>query len=676
MTALDRLAALYGVARNFTDTTGRPVRVRDGTLVALLAALGIRAETEAEIVAAAEMREAERAARLLPPWIVARRGCGEMAMAAAAEWRLVEEDGGAHEGRAEGRVEFDGLRVGVHRLTARAAGREDVCVVIVPPERAPSVGDLAGVPRVWGFAAPLYGLRSDSNLGVGTYSDLAALGEALAARGASYLAINPVHALFPAAPEEYSPYSPSHRGFLNTAHIDPFSAPEAAATALPPADAAELAALRAAAFVDHTATARALAPMFDALFAAFEALGDGHPRRRAFAAWRTERVDDLDRLGLYEAIAERCGAHWTGWPAPLRDPGSEAVAAFAAEHGARARRAVYLQWLAETQLAEAQRRARAAGMPIGLMLDLAVGVRPDGAETWARPGLYAAGATQGAPPDAFNPNGQDWTLAPLNPHAMEADGFAAFRSMLRTSMRLGGALRIDHVAGFARGFWVAGATGEGSYVAMPRDALLALVALEAERNRCLVVGEDLGNVPFGLREEMEESGLYGCRLVYFDRTHDGSFRPPADYPERTMASVGSHDLATLAEWWRGTDIDEREALGLISADHAAGERQRRAEDRRSLSRLAGLTDMEAPADEVIVGVHAALAAAGSALVTVQAENVTAAGARLNLPGTIDTYPNWRRRLPEADELLGSPLFLRVAEALAAISTRVSPPAPS
>ena len=289
-------------------------------------------------------------------------------------------------------------------------------------------------------------------------------------------------------------------------------------------------------------------------------------------------------------------------------------------------------------------------LAFGMMLDLAVGVRADGAETWAAPSNFARDVSIGAPPDGFNPHGQNWALAPLNPLAMRADGLRAFAETLRASMRHAGALRIDHILGLSRNFWIADDTGEGAYIRFPQEALFAVVAIEAERNRCLVVGEDLGNVPPGFREKMADSGLYGCRLLYFHRTKTGGFTDPKDYEPATVASIGSHDLATLREWWDGTDLDEMEALNTLAGEGLSTARSQRELDRRALCALLEL-DEDPRFETLSLAVHARLAESGSDLVTLQLEMLLSTGARLNLPGTVSEYPNWRRKLPNTEAFL-------------------------
>jgi len=660
MSPLHRLAAAYGITGTFHDVTGRHHHASDETLAAMLAAMGQPMDGDAAMAEAAAV--AERAA---PDVLVAEAGRLTLPLARATPWQLIRDDGSRAEGRASGALDLTGLPVGTHRLALGSGAAAREITVLAPPARAPSVRELTGRARIWGLAAPVYGLIGPRDLGLGTYRDLGDLAAKAAALGADYLAINPVHALFPGDPASCSPYSPSHRRHLNTAHIDPRAVPEYR-PAMEPLDLAP-----AAPLIDYPAHAARHRPMLEALFEAFEALAADHPRRRAFAAWRAAKGPGLERFALYHALAEWHGAYWPDWPAAMHDPDGGAVAEAATTLARRIRCHAYWQWLAEDQLSAAQRRARGRGMALGLMTDLAVGVRPDGAETWASPGLFVRDVSVGAPPDAFNAHGQDWGLAPLNPLALATGpGIAAFQEMLRANMRAAGALRIDHVLGLRRNYWVARQTGQGAYVRFPEDILLAATAIEAHRARCLVIGEDLGNVPDGLRERLDRAGIHGCRLMIFERGPDGAYAAPDAYTEAAMASIGSHDLPSLAEWWTGADLEDLVRLGLLAGEDVAPASAGRAADRARLAEmLAAAGQPVAPgpdgAEAAVVAAHAVLARTASALVTVQIENVARAGARLNVPGTVDEAPNWRRRLPPAAALAAEPLVQEIARAMRA-----------
>ena len=637
------LAAQLGISAHFRDTLGNTHKSSDATVRALVRATGMDVGTSTEISACLAALKADPL-REIP---VARSGAIDLSFAEPVDWRIALEDGSFRQGRADGALRITGLSVGLHELTIVSSDHIWTTPLPSPPAGAPSAKQLTGTARHWGVAAPVYGLPGPC--GLGTYKDLGELAFGLGGMGAAYTLINPVHALFPGAPGAYSPYSPSHRRFFNTAHIDPARVPEFG-------DSPEAQALFKHArsrpagsdLVDYEACANVRLPLLDALFDQFEDLAREHPRRQAFDNWRCERGGPLERFAIYESLAQRHGPFWTQWPVQLHDVSR---CQSDSELDRAVRKHAYIQWIAETQLAEAHASARAGGMALGLMLDFAVGVRPDGAETWAESRNFASGVSIGAPPDAFSPVGQNWALAPLNPLAMRTGGLRDFADTLRALMRHAGALRIDHILGLRRNFWIAEETGEGAYIRFPQEALFAVLAIEAERNRCLVVGEDLGNVPAGLRDEMAESGLYGCRLLYFQRTSSAAFVDPSDYAPATVASIGSHDLATLREWWDETDLDEMATLNILSGEALVAARAKRESDRQHLCTLVRL-DENPDLTTLLVEVHTRLAHSGSDLVTLQLEMLLPGGARLNLPGTTTEHPNWRRKLPAIPKILG------------------------
>ncbi|MDT8345928.1 MAG: 4-alpha-glucanotransferase, partial [Thermohalobaculum sp.] len=505
--------------------------------------------------------------------------------------------------------------------------------------------------------------------------DLAAAAATLAPLGADFLGINPLHALGTAYPG-FSPYSPGHRGFLDTRAIAPDRVPEFADApvaqrlwaARPPAPADGL--------IDHAAARAHRAPVLAALHGAFRERATP-ARRDAFAAFREARGAALHDFALFEALSEHHGTDWHRWPPGLASPDAPAARAFAAANGDALDFHAWLQWIADDQMAQAQAAARAAGMALGLYTDLAVGVRPDGAEVWARPGVFATGVSLGAPPDQFAPGGQSWGLAPFSPPGLEAAGFRPFVETIRAAMRHAGLVRIDHILGFDRTFWVPGDGTPGSYVRMPRDVLMAIVRLEASRAGAVVIGEDLGVVPEGLRERMAQSHIHGSSVMQFEREPWGDFRPPTAYPARAVASVGTHDTPTLAGWWAARDIDWAARLGRTGPDDAARWRGERAEDRRRLLRLLAAEgvlpeglDPETPPEALTptlnAAIHAMLARAPSAILAVQIDDALGTVEQANIPGTTDAHPNWRRPTARAvEDLATDPTLAAVARAVAA-----------
>lgn len=718
-----RLGQLYGIDPGYTDFWGRRRRVPVATEHALLEAMGAVVGSQEDVADSLREANARPWRRMLAPVKViappeplavtftlpARLG------GAAIEWTLSEEGGGVHQGMLRpdglavlGAAEVDGesyrrwqlplpsnLPLGYHELSMAVRGRGDARAgsgqLIVTPARCHTPPTRR---RLWGLTAQLYGVRSARNWGMGDFTDLADLAEQAAALGAGAVGINPLHALFPADPNHISPYSPSSRLFLNVSYLDPGTVPDleasAAARALlgDPGFAAEQDRIRAADLVDYPGVWRLKLRVLELLFEGFRArhLAPMTDRAKSFLDFRAEMAQPLERHAVFDALHEHVlqstGAwSWHHWPEGYRHPDSPEVAAFAREHQDRVDFFAYLQWLADQQLGAAQARARAAGMPIGLYHDIAVAVNPASAMTWANPGVSLTGASAGAPPDWFNPNGQNWVLAPLSPVGLREHAYAPFAASLRHNMRHAGAVRIDHVMGLKRLFWIpeGGAPAEGAYVRYPFDDLVRIIALESERHRCLVIGEDLGTVPRGFRPAMQQAGLMSCRVLYFERGRDGEFLPPSAYPRRALVSASTHDLPTLRGYWTHRDVRWRELLRRFP-DDAALDQARRERDRDRILLLraldsAGLlpagvdpeTPPGAPSDELIVAIHRFLAESNGYLLMVQLEDAAREEEQPNLPGT-DEHPNWRRKLGRSlEELPDDPLVRRIAAVMSATS---------
>jgi glycogen operon protein len=452
-----------------------------------------------------------------------------------------------------------------------------------------------------------------------------------------------------------SPYYPSDRRFLDPMAIDvaapPLPLDHPALRAALTGEAAGFAALAETKLVDTPAVWAAKRRVLDVAFAAFETLPRDAASVRDFATFVAAGGTALRDFAAFEALVEAQGAtNWRAWPATLQRPGDAAIAATPA---ARQRFACFLQWVADRQLAAAADAGRVAGLSVGFYRDLAVGAAPDGAEAWSSGDALMRGAWVGAPPDPFAPLGQVWGLPPPDPRALARDGYDGFAALLRANMRHAGALRIDHVMGLTRLFLVPeGARGQdGAYLAYPFADLLGVAALESMRARCLIVGEDLGTVPPGIRETLSAVDVLSYQVLRFARSDDG-LRPPRRYPVNAAACAATHDLPTLAGWWDGTDITEARALGLIDDNGAMlSERARAAE---KLELLALLRAESLPADpdwadapletDLLTAIHALMARTPCRLVLVQADDLAGELVGVNLPGTDKERPNWRRRL--------------------------------
>lgn len=538
-----------------------------------------------------------------------------------------------------------------------------------PVATCPRLAELGGA-RAWGVTCQAYGLRSARNAGIGDLEDVAALAERLAAEGADFLGLSPMHALFPEAPARYSPYSPSSRRWLNELLIAVDAA--CARLDLVPIAVEGAAGLRAAELIDYPAVAAAKQAALARLWQAFHAqhLAAGiSALGREFKDWQAQAGEELERFCRFQAMALALAAEHgrpvplSEWPQAWCSPDTAEVAAFAA----RARMAVdgraFLQWLTDRQLAQAQARARAAGMRIGLYIDLATGVVPDGAEAWADPAALVQGATMGAPPDPLGPFGQNWNVVAPSPLVQARTDAAPLRATLRAAMRHAGAIRIDHALGLMRLFLVppgCDATA-GAYLRYPYARLLRAVAEEARAAGCMVIGEDLGTVPEGFREPMAAAGVLGYRVAWFERDWHGDrgYLPPERFPAQALATLSTHDLPTVRGHFLGQDIAWRERLGLYPAPEQAGhDRRQRADEVELLrQRLRGLGLLAEQADETacVLALHRYLARAASELVAVQLEDLTGETEQPNLPGTVETHPNWRRRYAlTVEELTAAP----------------------
>lgn len=592
MTDRDSLARALGVVPEYRDATDTVHALTPEARDAILAAFGVL--TDGDVATRLERIAAER---VLPLWQVVEADVPlRLPSLEGRAWQLVPEGGSAEDGEG---AELGALPLGIHALEVSG----ERAWLLSAPARLPEP------PRAWGVTVPLYGLADDGR--IGTYLDLARAADSLGRAGADFIGVNPVHAGFPDDVGAFSPYAPAHRGRLSTMHVDP-----AAEGPLPAAD-----------LLDYDS---ALPARMAALRAAF-APDEG------FEAWRGQQGADLERFALHQAIGARLGAYWHQWPEEMQDPEGDAVRQFAADHAENVTFHAWLQYMADRQLADAQDAALAAGMRFGLYLDLAVGTHPSGAETWGRPSLFARGVSLGAPPDAFSAEGQSWGLAPLRPDTLAEDGFRPLQAILRSALSHAKLLRIDHVLGFERAFWVPEGDAPGAYVTMPREAMLAVARIEAARADATIVGEDLGNIPDGLREALEESGILGCRVAQFERQWekgDTAFSPAEAYARGALTSWGSHDLPTWEGWKQGREIDWRVTVGDMDEAAAAQAKTQRAAEVAAFCDLIG--------GESLDHLHAFLAETPSRLVVAQIEDLLGRVEQPNLPGTVHQHPNWRR----------------------------------
>ena len=531
-----------------------------------------------------------------------------------------------------------------------------VATLLVSPRAIPVPAGLEERPAV-GVAAQLYQVRSERSWGVGDLSDLADLAD-FSARdlGADFVLVNPMHAAEPYPPLEPSPYLPTTRRFASPLYLRPEEIDEYAY--LPAADRARVEELAAVARRGNAADTIDRDAAWTAKLEALRLVATAEPtgRRAArFAAFLAEEGEGLRRFATWCAIAAEHGPHWSVWPEDLRDPESPAVARYAAENAGEVRFHEWLQWVVAEQRAHAQRDALAAGMRLGVLHDLAVGVHPSGADAWALDRSLARGVSVGAPPDMYNQRGQDWSQPPLRPDALAEEGYAPFRDLVRAALRDAGGVRIDHILGLFRLWWVPAGRPptEGTYVRYDHEAMIGVLALEASRAGAVIVGEDLGTVAPGVREEMTERGLFGTSVLWFERTDDCSVLPPEDYRRLCMASVTTHDLPPTAGYVELVHVDIRDELGQL-VDPVDVERRRAAEEIDTFTdvlRERGLLDSRTPtpaAEDVSVALHELLSAAPSLLLSVSVADLVGDRRPVNMPGTYREYPNWCVPLSGAD----------------------------
>ena len=584
----------------------------------------------------------------------------EIILATAVEhfrWVLAQDTRVVARGEVSGtsiQLASECLRVGRYRLELRDAVGTAVEATIVLVAQARAFTGYFN--RLWLLTTQLYSLVSDRNWGIGDFTDLAKLIRIAAAQGCAGIGLNPLHALFEDDPTG-SPYAPNSRLFLNPLYID--------VEALPEFDAAwrqriegEIAAQRAAPLIDYRVAANL---KMSGLRQAFEAFQHGATPARAasFERFRQQRGPLLRQFASFEAARQVFPGPWWDWPDEWRDPARMASARTDGSFASRISFVEYLQWCADEQLRGCADLAASLGMPIGLYLDVAVGVRSGGFDAWHEQAALARDLSVGAPPDLLNTAGQNWGLAGFNPVGLEGQAFEPFREMIRASFRYAGAVRLDHVLGLQRLYMIPSGLGahSGSYVAMPIDALLAVIAQESHAARAVVIGEDLGTVPDGFRSKMAEWGLFSYRVMLFERDHDGAFLPADAYSANALATFNTHDLPTFAGWRSAHDLATKHRLGIDpgETDDARAYAQRMLAERL---RIDGIDDAG------FLGVIEFLSRSPSRLLAVALEDVLSITDQVNIPGTVNEHPNWRKRLPVSLEQLAGCFDDRLRVALA------------
>jgi 4-alpha-glucanotransferase len=681
---LIRLAGEYRVGTGYTDWRGRHAEVSPDTIRAVLAAMDVDASSPAAVQAELARLGEEWSTRLLPPVIVhpavpasPDRPAGgaspsEPLRLPAADRVWVELDGGGtvplragasgrrpHETLGRDRMERDlwlpaEIPVGWHRLHAERGARHENAALLVAPRRLETPA-----ARAWGLMIQLYSVRSRASWGLGDLRDLADLvawsGEEL---GAGFVLINPLHAAEPVPPIGPSPYFPMSRRFAAPLYLRVEDVPEYAAVAESERRrvCAPAAPLRSGGRDrDHAAGPLDRDAVWAAKLSALETLHRvprTAPEEAEFAAFRAREGAALTDFATWCALAERHGADWRDWPVELRDPRSPSVAAARDRLAERAGFHAWLQWRLDGQLGAAQRSARDAGMPIGVVHDLAVGVHPGGADAWSYQAMFASGMRVGAPPDEFNQRGQDWGQRPWHPGRLAAAEYGPYREILAYALRHAGGLRLDHAMQVSRLWWIpeGAAADQGTYVGYDRSTLLDVLCSETARAGAVLIGEDLGVVEPGFREDLAGRGAFGTSLLWFERDEQGAPLPPERWRELCLATVGTHDTPPITGFLRGDHIELRNRLGLLTrpvSEELAEHERALAEWIKSLTEL-GLLENGGSDREIVAALHAFLARTPARLIGISLADAVGERRTQNQPGTTDEYPNWRVPLADAD----------------------------
>jgi 4-alpha-glucanotransferase len=686
-TPVRELADALGIVGEYIDQTGDETRVTtDETRRALVAAMGVDASTDATVRDALdELRSAERRRRIEPVRVVRIDDTAARAVrvraSAGSRWRLEIHLEGGHiaaltgvwDGSGTNRIVVpEALPLGYHRLRLivddRVEAADEQTLIIAPP-RCVTPSDLLGEgARAFGITTNLYTIQSGTNWGVGDFSDLGELAAWAGENGADFVGVNPLHALLNRG-HEISPYGPLTRLYRNPIYIDIGHVPELGYTAElcerigSPEFLSSLEPLRDAAVVRYEQVMAVKGIALDALHRVFveEVPGSGDARARAYERYLVEQGVPLDRFALWMTIMEQqATSDWRKWPTHLRSPHGRAVEEFAREHAARMDFHKWVQFEADRQLADAAERARDAGMRIGLYQDLAIGVSPAGADTWSFPDLFARGVTIGAPPDPYAATGQNWGLPPIDPRVLRRGAYRYFIDTLRSAFRHAGALRIDHVLGFFRLFWIpeGGTAADGAYVRYPADDLLGILALESVRHRAVVVGEDLGTVPEEVGPALARWGVLSSKVLIFEREDDGRFRSPASYPSLSLATANTHDMSPLAGYWDGRDIDTHVRVGLLPSSVAERAREERERDRLALLDRLAEDDVlpypiapAAPAD-LRGAVHELICRSPAQLVGFSLDDIAGELDAVNVPGVgPEIHPSWTRKMRQPLEVI-------------------------
>ncbi|WP_083928394.1 4-alpha-glucanotransferase [Marinobacterium rhizophilum] len=701
---LSKLTSFYGIGSGYAGFGNRHVAISEQSQRNVLGSIHCElAEHDATLESSTDFQARQK--EILPPVCIVRNNQSVSFTVNIAhtdtadhwEWRVTTEQGETFSGAlvvsesalpSNGASSEAGLPTrlavlqrtfleGLHHLQLfdeRGQCRAEMKLIVAPAQCFRPKSLISG-KKIFGLSVQLYSVRSERNWGIGDFSDLKRLVLESAPCGVDIIGVSPLHALFPANPLAFSPYSPSNRAFLNIFYIDPETVLEFATCAAARerfASAAfqnDLRAMRETDHVDYARVAQGKKIFFELLFDEFKQrhLNRGTSRDRAYRAYLGEQGEALRLHATYDALHEYFfsqSVEWWGWPVwpqAFRNPQSEAVLQFAQSHRDRIEYYQYLQWCATEQLQAVQSTAENCAMEVGLYLDLAVGVDPAGSEAWSNQALFCFDATVGAPADELAPEGQNWGFPPFRPCELRASGYDLFVKNIRANMRHAGAVRFDHCVALSRLWWVpkGKAAKDGAYVHYDLNELIGLLALESQRNHCLVIGEDLGTVPEELPAVMLANAMYCYRVLYFERSGD-QIVPPEHYPEMAVATINTHDVAPLASWWSLSDIELRRDLNVIVGAEAIEQlcldRARHKQLMLDALYQKGFIPKPLVAGEIpdltrdlVDAIHLYLASSRAAIVISQLEDWQGMESAVNVPGTCDEYKNWQRKLEQPVE---------------------------
>lgn len=718
--ALKQVAEMARIADSYVSAWGDEAKVSDETIRHLLTSLGYDTTNDETLLKSAEKKHKKE---VLDPVLVVRDGepvevtlnLGVSARESEFSWRLDTEQGEVLEGYLQSQIVRDERREGgplvfalpsdiawgYHKLTVMRKRRKAPyeMTLIVTPQACYKQEAMELRKKMWGPSVQLYTLRTQHNWGIGDFGDLKQLVADIASRGGDFVGLNPIHSLFPANPEGASPYSPSSRRWLNILYIDVSSVPEFALSieAQQKVGSAEfqqrLQKARESHWVNYTEVAELKLSVLPLLFSEFKKrhLDNNTERAELFLAFVEQGGESLVHQAAFDALHTKLHADdanvwgWPVFPEEYRQFESSAVQTFITQHQDQVHLYMYLQWIADIQIKEAQALAEEKGMSVGLYRDLAVGVADSGSETWADEGNLVMDCSIGAPPDVLGPLGQNWGLPPLNPQVLQATSYDAYIKLLRANMKHCGALRIDHVLGLLRLWWIPKGENatQGAYIYYPVEDMLAILALESHRHQCSVIGEDLGTVPDEIVDILRDAGVHSYKVFFFETSEgDGGYISPAHYAEQSMSALCTHDMPTLRGFWHCDDLKMGEELGLypdpeqlegLFADRLAAKQgildsvAWHGYLPEGVGRDAQFVPMDAYLAEALQ-LH--VAAGSSALLSVQLEDWLEMDKPVNIPGTVDEYPNWRRKLSmNLDEIFAHEGVNRIAHKLTEVRNK-------